>query len=135
MKRFFCVPAICFLFYSAHAQSLAPEWNNNKVKIKEKADIKAYAFDLKDVRLLESPFKKAMEADVNYLLVIEPDRLLSDFRTHAGLQPKAQRYGGWESEGLAGHTLGHYLSACSMAYASTGNEEFRKRVNYIVDEL
>jgi len=135
MKRFFCVTAICFLFYSSYAQSLAPEWNNNKVKIKEKADIKAYAFDLKNVRLLESPFKKAMEADVNYLLVIEPDRLLSDFRTHAGLQPKAQRYGGWESEGLAGHTLGHYLSACSMAYASTGNEEFRKRVNYIVDEL
>jgi len=37
--------------------------------------------------------------------------------------------------GVAGHTLGHYLSACSMMFASTGDERFRERVNYIVDEL
>lgn len=140
MKRFHCVTGtllFCFVFIlsSAKAQSIAPEWHNKKIKVKEKADIKAYAFNLKDVRLLESPFKKAMEADAQYLLKIEPDRLLSDFRSHAGLQPKAQRYGGWESSGLAGHSLGHYLSACAMEYAATGNEEFRKRVNYIVDEL
>jgi len=60
-------------------------------------------------------FKKAMEADARYLLSIEPDGLLADFREHAGLKAKAKRYGGWESSGLAGHTLGHYLSACSMA--------------------
>lgn len=139
MKKLICVSGFffCFLFLfsSAKAQSLAPEWNNKKVKVKEKAGIKAYAFNLNDVRLLESPFKNAMEADAKYLLVIEPDRLLSGFRVHAGLQPKAQRYGGWESSGLAGHTLGHYLSACAIEYAATGNEEFRKRVNYIVDEL
>lgn len=140
MKRFQCLPGIilcCIVFISSStkAQSLAPEWKNKKVKVKEKADIKAYAFNLKDVKLLEGPFKKAMEADAQYLLKIEPDRLLSDFRSHAGLQPKAAKYGGWESSGLAGHTLGHYLSACALHYASTGDEEFRKRVNYIVDEL
>jgi uncharacterized protein len=136
MRKILLAGIIISCFFSlANAQSIAPEWNYKKVKVKERADIKAYAFDLKDVRLLESPFKKAMEADANYLLVIEPDRLLSDFRSHANLQPKAQRYGGWESEGLAGHTLGHYLSTCSMAYASSGNEEFRKRANYIVDQL
>ncbi|HLI94016.1 MAG TPA: beta-L-arabinofuranosidase domain-containing protein, partial [Puia sp.] len=37
--------------------------------------------------------------------------------------------------GLAGHTLGHYLSACSMEYAATGDARFRVRVNYIVTEL
>jgi uncharacterized protein len=140
MKKFRCLTGIIFysivsIPFSSKAQSLAPEWNNKKVKVKEKANIQAYAFDLKDVRLLESPFKQAMEADAQYLLKIEPDRLLSDFRAHAGLEPKAQRYGGWESSGLAGHTLGHYLSACSMEYAATGNEEFRRRVNYIVDQL
>jgi DUF1680 family protein len=67
--------------------------------------------------------------------VIEPDRLLSQFRSHSGLEPKAPKYGGWESDGLAGHTLGHYLSACAMEYAVSKNEEFLKRVNYIVDEL
>ncbi len=55
-----------------------------------------------------------MEADVRYLLVIEPDRLLADFREHAGLNAKGTHYGGWEHSGLAGHTLGNYLSACAM---------------------
>lgn len=117
------------------AQNYVPEWKDKKVKVKPKADLKAYAFNLGDVKLLESPFTKAADADVRYLLKIEPDRLLSDFRSHAGLQPKAARYGGWESSGLAGHTLGHYLSALALCYASTGNEECLKRVNYIVDEL
>jgi len=34
-----------------------------------------------------------------------------------------------------GHTLGHYLTACAMMYASTGTEEFKKRCDYIVGEL
>lgn len=85
--------------------------------------------------LLESPFKQALEADTRYLLMLEPDRLLSQFRSHAGLQPKAERYGGWESSGLAGHTLGHYLSACALHYSATGEQEYLDRVNYIIDEL
>jgi uncharacterized protein len=103
--------------------------------VKSEADIKAYAFDLKDVQLLESSFTRAMKADVNYLLKIDPNRLLSDFHSYAGLKPKGERYGGWESSGLAGHSLGHYLSAISLAYAATNDEEFLKRGNYIVDEL
>ncbi|MDN5289414.1 MAG: glycoside hydrolase family protein [Mucilaginibacter sp.] len=120
---------------SAQAQSYVPEWNDTRIKIKPQTTIKAYSFDLKDVQLLESPFKKAMQADAAYLLSIEPDRLLSGFRSHSGLKPKAKIYGGWESSGLAGHTLGHYLSAISLHYASTRDPEFLKRVNYIVQEL
>lgn len=120
---------------SALAQSYVPEWNDTRLKIKPQTSIKAYSFDLKDVQLLESPFKKAMQVDAAYLLSIEPDRLLSDFRAHSGLKPKGKIYGGWESSGLAGHTLGHYLSAISMHYASTRDPEFLKRVNYIVKEL
>jgi uncharacterized protein len=51
------------------------------------------------------------------------------------LPTKDSLYGGWENSGLSGHTLGHYLSACSMMYASTDNVEFKNRINYIVDEL
>jgi DUF1680 family protein len=98
-------------------------------------NLMAKPFDLSSVRLLDSPFKWAMERDAAYLLQLEPDRLLSRFRSEAGLQPKAPPYGGWEGMGVAGHTLGHYLSACSMMFASTGDERFRERVNYIVDEL
>lgn len=92
-------------------------------------------FKLNDVRLLESPFKKAMLRDAAYLKKLDADRLLAPYRIAAGLKPRAKRYGGWESEGLDGHTLGHYLSAVSMMYASTGDEWFRKRAEYIVNEL
>ena len=95
----------------------------------------AQPFPLSQVRLLDGPFRDAMLRDQNYLLSLEPDRLLSWFRKEAGLQPKGEVYGGWESQGIAGHTLGHYLSACSHMYASTGDRRFLDRVNYIVGEL
>src|SRR5579872_6694101 len=117
------------------AQSYVPEFGNSAVKEQPVIAVGAYPFDIRDVRLLDGPFKQAMEADARYLLGIEPDRLLSEFRAHAGLKPRAPKYGGWESSGLAGHTLGHYLSACSMEYAATGDTRFRVRVNYIVTEL
>ena len=88
-----------------------------------------------EVKLLDGPFKHAMELDVKTLLNYEPDRLLAKFYTEAGLKPKAEHYMGWENEMLAGHSLGHYLSACSMMYQTTGDTLFLKRVNYIVDEL
>lgn len=118
-----------------YAQSYVPEWNETRLKVKPQTEIKAYTFDLKDVQLLNSPFKQAMQVDAAYLLSIEPDRLLAGFRAHSGLKPKGKMYEGWESSGLAGHTLGHYLSAISMHYASTREPEFLKRVNYIVKEL
>jgi len=135
LKLSACVLAITATVKTAQAQSYVPEWNDSRLKVKPQIAIKAYTFDLKDVTLLESPFKQAMQADVNYLLTIEPDRLLSAFRTHSGLKAKGKMYEGWESSGLAGHTLGHYLSAISMHYASSGDPEFLKRVNYIVNEL
>jgi DUF1680 family protein len=120
---------------AASGQSYVPEYGEAAMKVAPVVAVHAYPFSVKDVRLLDGPFREAMEADARYLLVIEPDRLLSEFRAHAGLKPKAEKYGGWESSGLAGHTLGHYLSACSMEYAATGDVRFRDRVNYIVGEL
>jgi DUF1680 family protein len=98
-------------------------------------------FSLNAVRLLDSPFLEAQKRDEEYLLKLEPDRMLHNFRVNAGLEPKAPVYGGWESvkmwEGIRahGHTLGHYLTAASLMYASTGHEEMRQRVDYIVGEL
>jgi len=86
-------------------------------------------------RLLPSPFADAVEGNRAYLLRLEPDRLLHNFRKHAGLQPKGEIYGGWESDTIAGHTLGHYLSALSLMHAQTGDEECARRAAYIIDEL
>jgi DUF1680 family protein len=90
---------------------------------------------LKDVRLLPSPFLDAVQANHKYLLSLEPDRLLHNFRKYSGLTPKAEVYGGWEGDTIAGHTLGHYLSALSLTYAQTGDAEAKRRVDYIVAEL
>lgn len=95
----------------------------------------AKAFDLKQVRVLAGPLKHAMDLNAAYLLKLDPDRLLSRFREYAGLTPKAANYEGWEAMGISGHTLGHYLSGCSLMYASTGEPAFLERVQYVVDEL
>ncbi len=104
-------------------------------KVSPAVAVQVLPFAPRDVRLLDGPFKRAMDRDAAYLLSLEPDRLLSGFREEAGLQPKAGKYGGWEAQGVAGHTLGHYLSACSRMYQDTGDKRFLDRVNYIVDEL
>jgi uncharacterized protein len=93
-------------------------------------------FPLSQVRLLDGPFKIRQEIDSRYLLeVVEPDRLLSGFRSQAGLPEKAKRYGGWEARGINGHGLGHYLSAVSALYAATGDPKALQRVSYVVSEL
>ncbi|WP_320973815.1 beta-L-arabinofuranosidase domain-containing protein, partial [Dysgonomonas capnocytophagoides] len=92
-------------------------------------------FTLSDVNLTDSPFRKAMLLDEVWLLSFEPNRFLSGFRTESGLESKAPKYGGWESQGVAGQTFGHYLSALSMMYASTGNNDLRQRIEYSVNEL
>jgi uncharacterized protein len=101
----------------------------------EVVTFRALPFSLKDVRLLDGPFLHAANLDAKIMLTYEPDRLLSKFYSEAGLTPKAKHYDGWENETIAGHSLGHYLSACSMMYQTTGDTAFLNRVNYIVDEL
>ena len=99
------------------------------------------AFDMADVALGEGPFLHAQRMTEAYLLRLQPDRMLHNFRVNAGLKPKAPVYGGWESEptwadiNCHGHTLGHYLSACALAYRSTKDRRFRQRVDYIAGEL
>ncbi|MEH3120658.1 MAG: glycoside hydrolase family 127 protein [Sphingomonas phyllosphaerae] len=90
---------------------------------------------LSDVRLSASDFATAVEADRSYLLELSADRLLHNFRKYAGLEPKGEIYGGWESDSLAGHTLGHYLTALVLMHQQTGDAECRRRADYIVAEL
>ena len=104
-------------------------------KVANKEPFAAAPFEPWDVRLLDGPFKENQDRATKYLLDLRPDRLLSGFRTDAGLKPKARRYDGWELRGVAGHSLGHYLSGISYAYAATGNQEFKDRAAYIVAEL
>lgn len=87
------------------------------------------------VRLLDGPFRTAQELDARWLLRLNPDRLLAPYRREAGLPLKAPVYEGWESMSISGHSLGHYLSACARLHQALGDPEFRRRVDYIVQEL
>ena len=97
----------------------------------------AEPFAMTDVRLLAGPFRDAMVRDQKYLLALEPDRLLHTFRVNAGLPSDAKPLGGWEEpkSEIRGHSLGHYLTALSLMYASTGDAVFKQRADYIVGEL
>ncbi len=101
----------------------------------EKVDFRFLPFMLNEIKLLDGPFLHATELNRTVLLNYDPDRLLSRFYDEAGLKPKASKYLGWENESLAGHSLGHYLSGCALMFQTTGDERFRERVDYIVNEL
>ncbi len=96
---------------------------------------KATALPLSDIRLLPSDFKTALDVNHAYLVTLEPDRFLHNFRKGAGLKPKAEAYGGWEKDTIAGHSLGHYLSAISLMYAQTGDATLKAHASYVIDEL
>jgi DUF1680 family protein len=99
--------------------------------------LKAEPLPLTAVRLLDGPFKTAMARDARYLLDLDPERLLHNFRLNAGLLSNAEPLGNWESpkSELRGHLTGHYLSACALMYASTGDERFKQRAALLVSEL
>lgn len=98
-------------------------------------DIKIESFPVNKVRLTESAFKHAEDLDIQYLLALNPDRLLAPYLKGADLQPKAENYTNWENTGLDGHVGGHYVSALSYMYAATGNKEIKARLDYMISEL
>jgi DUF1680 family protein len=122
------------------AASCSTDMTDQRVKSEgpEVVDFRVLPFDLSQVTLLEGEFQHATELNKKILLDYEPDRLLATFRLEAGLEPKAEHYGGWEDyprRNLNGHSLGHYMTALTLMYKSSGDQEFLDRLNYIVDEL
>ena len=105
------------------------------VKVAPRVPFRARPFHLSHVRLLEGPFRSAMERDRRYLHELESDRLLYYFRETAGLKAPGEPMGGWERAEVRGHTMGHYLSACAMMVASTGDEKLKAKADAIVSEL
>lgn len=96
---------------------------------------KLTAFPVENVRLTPSAFKDAQDADIRYLLALDPDRLIAPYRAEAGLPRIAENYPNWENTGLNGHIGGHYLSALAFMYASTGNKEIGEKLDYTLRQL
>ena len=124
MKRALLASAVWLIASLATAQPQAAVANNDGPG--RPIAFSAEPFPLSQVRLLDGPFRDAMQRDEIYLLSLDCDRLLYSFRINAGLPTQARPYGGWEAPSgeLRGHAVGHYLSACALMYASTGDARF-----------
>lgn len=110
---------------------------NDKLKVQPVAALKVQAFGLGEVQLLPGIFQHALELDQQYLLSLDVDRLLHNFRVNAGLPSTAQPLGGWEAPDceLRGHFVGHFLSACALMYASTGESRLKEKGAAVVAGL
>ncbi|AQK60074.1 Putative glycosyl hydrolase of unknown function (DUF1680) [Zea mays] len=93
---------------------------------------------LHDVRLEPgSMYWRAQQTNLEYLLLLDVDRLVWSFRKQAGLTAPGTPYGGWEGPGiqLRGHFVGHYLSATAKMWASTHNDTLNAKMSSVVDAL
>lgn len=92
------------------------------------------------VRLLKngSLFRQAQDRRLAFLLTVDDDQMLYNFRNAAGLDTKgAPKMIGWDSPDslLRGHTTGHYLSALALCYGATSNRTILDKLTYMIAEL
>jgi DUF1680 family protein len=121
---------------SGHVQDVAPGPRSSGYIPDGAAGLGA-AFPLAAVQLLDSPFRANQSRNTDYLLFVDPERLLHTFRLNVGLPSSAQPCGGWEAPGsmVRGHSTGHLLSGLALTYANTGNRAAAERGRYIVGQL
>jgi uncharacterized protein len=101
-------------------------------------------FSYSDVELFDGPMKRQFEENHARFLNLDDDRLLKVFRQVAGLPAPGEDMGGWydltgfslehnDFHGfIAGHTFGQYVSGLARAYAVTGSEPTKAKVNRLV---
>ncbi|XP_059287994.1 uncharacterized protein LOC132041185 [Lycium ferocissimum] len=79
----------------------------------------------------------AQQTNLEYLLMLDVDKLVWSFRKTAGLDTPGDPYGGWEAPNceLRGHFVGHYLSASAQMWASTHNESLKQKMSAVVSAL
>ena len=90
---------------------------------------------MQNVKLLDSYEQNAFNLEKKYLKSLDSDKLLKGFCEIAGVELDATKYGGWETSAIQGHTLGHYLTAVSQAYASSGDNSLKEITDYMVSVL
>ncbi|MEK3888231.1 beta-L-arabinofuranosidase domain-containing protein [Bacillus sp. FSL K6-3431] len=90
---------------------------------------------MENVILLDGVFKKSQVKGKEYLVYLDVDRLVAPCYEAISQTPKQPRYGGWESTGISGHSIGHWLSAASTMYAVTNDDKLKQKIDYAVEEL
>jgi len=98
---------------------------------------KAIPFDNAAVQLEPSWILNREGLNTKYIVSLDADRLLHNFRINAQLPSSAKPLEGWEAPniGLRGHFTGHYLSAVSKLVNRYNDTLLSRRLVYMVDEL
>ena len=89
-------------------------------------------FKLSEVAVSDPYIANALQKEIEYLNAFDEDRMLAGFYEVKGLKPKAIKYPGWESTEIRGHSMGHHLTALAQAYAQTGNQQIKEKIDYII---
>ena len=101
-------------------------------------------FNYADVQLHEGPMSRQFDENHARFLNLDDDRLLKVFRQVAGLPAPGEDMGGWydltgfsleqnDFHGfIAGHSFGQYVSGLARAYAVSGDEATRLKINKLV---
>src|SRR5579862_8606092 len=126
-----------------YAASVLPAWAaSEKSLVAISTPLTTFAYS--DVQLLDGPMKRQFEENHARFQNLDDDRMLKVFRQVAGLAAPGEDMGGWYDltgfslEGndfhgfIAGHTFGQYVSGLARAYAVTGSEETRAKINRLV---
>ena len=128
MKKKFITLVLC----TGVAASLVACSSNQASEPLEKA---LEDFSMSDIELLDSYEKNAFEKEIKYLKNLDADKLLRGFCDIGGIESTAEKYGGWETSSIQGHTLGHYLTAVSQGYATSGDKKLKEIADHIVAVL
>ena len=105
------------------------------------ADAGIKDFSISDVTMLDEYSVNAFDKELDYLLAFDTNRLLAGFRENAGLNTYgAKRYGGWENTNIAGHSVGHYMTAIAQAYQNPSltdqqRSDLYKRMTTLIDGI
>ena len=92
-------------------------------------------YSMSEVKMTNEYLVNGTQKTSDYLNAFDVDKLASGFRRTAGLSPASDTYGGWETSLIAGHAVGHYMSAVAQGYNSTGNEGLLKMSEDLIDAL
>ncbi|GMH07594.1 hypothetical protein Nepgr_009434 [Nepenthes gracilis] len=119
------------------------DWNFMFGKMKHPGHYKMEVDFLKEVSLHDvrldpqSLHGQAQQTNLEYLLMLDVDRLVWSFRKTAGLATLGSPYGGWEGADveLRGHFVGHYLSATAQMWASTHNGTLKEKMTAVMSAL
>lgn len=100
----------------------------------------ASIFYLSDISLDgdDTIYTENKDRAMEYLKLMDADRMLYNFRATFGQDTKgAQALTGWDEPTglLRGHSTGHFLSALAQAYASSGDEAYKEKLDYMIHEL